>query len=264
MGAGFRGTRPAFFGSGAGKNFLLTLFRRPGHIGPKLSHSIKSLTSSSVRTGRPPGGPARHVIMQFGHYRYAATVTILLAAALIAIGFLLVDNGRLRQMLRDPAAFVAAQQTGSEVPPLQAADVTGGICRLSYGPGEPATLLCWLTMRSSRGKDNIPFWNELAHRFAGRNVRVIGMCTGEPDEVRGYAAAQGVAFPVIAAGDPYIVEAYGGTVVPQTLLISPTGQVAGRWPGVAGSTQQAEIEARAAEAGKLEQKTPETPENAIP
>ena len=67
------------------------------------------------------------------------------------------------------------------------------------------------------------------------------MCVGTPGEAREFVSAHGLEFPVICAGDPYILRSYKGNVIPQTVLISPEGTVIGAWPGTLEKDQEGKI-----------------------
>jgi peroxiredoxin len=173
--------------------------------------------------------------------------TYILVAIIVIMGveivYLVVQNNRLRAIIEDPKKYFKALSQNDVVPSITAQDIEGNDVSLRYSTEAPHTLLFWFSPGCSVCEDNIGVWNGIYREFGSENLRILGMCAGTPEEAREYVAVNGVEFPVISAGDRYIMETYKGNVLPQTVAISPVGAVLGVWPGVLSRTQEDEIAA---------------------
>lgn len=145
--------------------------------------------------------------------------------------YLIIQNRRLQAMLDDPMQYLQTLQPEQVVPAIRGLDVNGVDVSLQYGPGQPHTLLTWFSAGCGACKGNFGYWNEVHGKLESRGVRMIGFCSGTLEEARQVVAEYGIAYAVISVTDRFLVDAYKGNLLPQTVLIDPNGQVTQVWPG---------------------------------
>jgi len=161
------------------------------------------------------------------------TVILLIIIALMGteIIYLVYQNRKLQSMVGDPTSYFKTLKPDQSVPSIRARDIEGKDISFRYSPAEPYTLLLWFSAACEACRTNFEFWNELYDGRIDSRIRFAGFCSGTPDESRQIASEQNIRFPVLSISDPSMVEAFGGNILPQTILISPEGKVLNSWPG---------------------------------
>jgi len=157
------------------------------------------------------------------------TIAIFLMGA--EIGYLIYQNQKLRAVIANPDAYYRTLQRGETVPAVRTQTVDGQDLELQYSPDGPYTCLFWFSSSCESCTDNFAFWNTLYSDFAAAGIRFVGMCACEPEEARALQRSLGLNFPIVSATDQVIIDAYQGHLLPQTVLISPTGTIEHIWPG---------------------------------
>jgi peroxiredoxin len=172
-------------------------------------------------------------------------LTVILAVIIVLMGveiaYLVIQNRRLQVMIEDPRQYFKTLKKGEEVPSLRGQDIFGENVSYRYSEDEEHTLLFWFSPTCSPCEDNHEFWNELYDQYHEQGVRFLGMCACESGEARDAATNSGFEFTIMSASDPFIVDAYKGNVLPQTVHVSPTGKILDVWPGALTSQQKNEI-----------------------
>lgn len=172
-------------------------------------------------------------------------LTYLLLAIIVLMGieiiYLVIQNHRLRRILEDPKQYFRTVSRDEIVPSFNAADIDGNDVSVRYAPGEPHTLLFWFGPTCDACEDNIAFWKSIYETYHSDRLRILAMFAGTPAEARDYVDEHGIEFSVVCASNRFIVDAYKGHVLPQTVLIDPAGAIRGSWPGVLGKEREGEV-----------------------
>lgn len=159
----------------------------------------------------------------------------------IEIVYITIQNQKLKSILNDPKRYFNTLTKEDVVPSITAVDINGEEINLRYSLEAPPTLLFWFSPGCSVCEGNFEFWNRIFMESDEEHIRCLGMCIGTPEEAKDFCDENGLAFPVICVSDAYILESYKGNVIPQTVLISPTGTVLGAWPGLLEKEQEGKI-----------------------
>lgn len=174
--------------------------------------------------------------------------TAVLLAIIVLMGFeivyLMYQNHRLKAIIDDPKQYFKTLTMNDAVPSITAFDIEGNDVSLRYAPDAPASVLFWFAPTCPSCEDNIEFWKDVYASSRSERLRFLGMCAGRPDEVSAFVAEHGIDFPVMCVTDQYIMEAYKGNVLPQTVLISPEGAILGVWPGALDEAGREQVMAR--------------------
>lgn len=177
-------------------------------------------------------------------------VNWLLVAIVVVMGaeiiYLIVQNRKLQAMLDDPLQYLQTLQPEQTVPAIRGADISGAEFSLQYGVDQPHTLLTWFSAGCGACKGNFGYWNEIHQRMAGQGIRMIGFCAGTIEEARQMVGEYSIPYPVVSVTDQFLVDAYKGNLLPQTVLIAPNGQVTQVWPGELTVSLKEQIEGRLA------------------
>jgi peroxiredoxin len=188
----------------------------------------------------PPGKANRFFCIERNNIQMAFTLsrdrwTIILIVIILIMGFeifyLVYQNHKLRSIINDPKRYFKTLTNDDTVPAITAPDIDGNDFSLDYSKTAPHTLLYWFSSTCSSCEENIDFWNTIFRTYSSDKLRNAGMFVGSADEAREFVSKNGIEFPVLCAGQPYIVETYKGNVLPQTVFISPEGIILGVWPG---------------------------------
>lgn len=147
------------------------------------------------------------------------------------IGVLMHQNSQLRSMVENPMKKYQSLKQNQTVPPFRGTDTEGNAITVEYSDSEPYTLILWFSASCPSCEDNLHFWNLLYADYDSDDFRMIGVCNDDPEEARATAEEYGLEFPIIVLDDKSIVQRYGATALPLTMLISPKGTVVRVWPG---------------------------------
>ncbi len=165
-------------------------------------------------------------------------LVVLMGAEII---YLIIQNRNLKAIINDPRQYFKTLAEEDVVPSFSAQDINGNDVNLRYHEKAPITLLFWFAPGCSSCTDNLEFWNYLYEKYSGGNYRFLGLWAGLPEEAGPVIELYDILYPVMCADDPYIVEVYKGNVLPQTVIISPTGVILGAWAGALEAEQEEEI-----------------------
>ena len=184
--------------------------------------------------------------MSFNLTRDRWTVVLLVIIMLMGleIMYLAYQNRKLHAIIEDPKQVFKTLSADDTVPSIAAYDLEGRDVSLYYGAGEPPSVVFWFAPSCPSCEDNIGFWKEIYAKYRADSVRFLGLCPGLPSEANAFVAEHEIEFPVMCVTDPYIMDAYQGNVLPQTVLISPEGTILAVWPGALDNGGRAEVLAR--------------------
>jgi peroxiredoxin len=182
--------------------------------------------------------------------------TVILIVVVILMGieilYLMYQNHQLKSLIQDPKKYFKTLKPEETVPAFTAYDADGNDVSIRYSPEAPRTLLFWFAPGCESCEGNIDFWNEIYDKYKDSpSMRYLGLCAGTPDEAREFIDTYRIQFPVICVTDKFIVEAYEGHVLPQTVLISPEGKIIKVWPGALEKNKEDEILSYLAESKSL-------------
>ena len=166
-------------------------------------------------------------------------IILLMGAEII---YLTYQNRQLKAMLDDPSRFFEKTlQAGDSVPAVRAEDINGNEFSLTYSETAPYTLILWFSPTCSSCEDNIGLWNDIYRAHVPEKLRIVGFCACAAAEGREAATANALQFPVLAVTEQSIVDMYKGNLLPQTVLIAPSGQIIQVWPGALLDRQKNEV-----------------------
>ena len=162
-------------------------------------------------------------------------LTIVLIIVILAMGFEIVylvqQNRKLSALLENPGGSFPLLERSDIVPPLTATDINGQPLEITYTPGSPHTVLLWFSPTCHSCEENLEFWKGMYTTFKSDRVRFLGLCDVSVDEAQAFAQQHQLTFPIVNVTDDRMIELYKGRVMPQTVLISPTGEIIDSWPG---------------------------------
>ena len=166
-------------------------------------------------------------------------IVILIMGAEIV--YLIMQNRELRSMIENRDEHLEILSENDTVPPFSAHDVHGNAINIDYSPNAPYTMLFWISPDCSVCKDNLPFYNRLYNDFSNKSIRYIALCDADAEQALEYKNEFGLAFPVISPVSPEILDSYEGDILPQTMLISPRGEIIKIWPGSLANVREDQI-----------------------
>jgi peroxiredoxin len=119
---------------------------------------------------------------------------------------------------------------GAPAPDFTLKDAFGKEFKLSEFK-DKIVVLEWLNQDCpvSRGAHQKKVMQEVYRKYAGKGVVWLGMCStaGEkPDRNRVYAAAQGLAYPILHDADGKVGHAYQAKTTPHLFIVDKTGKLA--------------------------------------
>ena len=159
----------------------------------------------------------------------------------VEIVYLVYQNQQLQSIIKDPTKYFTTVAEKQTVPSITVLDIDGNDIYLRYSPEGPFTVLFWFSPGCSVCDQNYPFWEKIYTETPHDRIRFYGMCVGYPDEAEAYVREHDLPFPVVSVTEPFILEQYGGNLLPQTMLIAPEGIVLDSWPGLLEKDQEDKI-----------------------
>ena len=161
---------------------------------------------------------------------YVLVVVIILMG--VEILYLARQNRRLAGIIKDPKQYFQTLSEDDTVPSFTAQTIDGNDLSVRYSQDEPYRVFLWFGPSCDYCEANIEFWKRVHDEFESGEIRVLGMFAGSTGEAKEYVAAHDLGFPVVCADNRYIVDVYKGHVLPQTVLVDPTGTIRGAWAGI--------------------------------
>lgn len=157
--------------------------------------------------------------------------TAVLAIAALAAAFLIVvlswQNRALRRERRDLEARVRQPYPGMFVPSLTAAGIDGAPIGIATAATDLQVLYFFFPGCPHCAASSSTV-NALAERLAretGGEVPMIGVGNAGPDDLRAYAEAQKLAFPIASLAELRTLALFRATAVPLVLVVDRNGRV---------------------------------------
>jgi peroxiredoxin len=155
----------------------------------------------------------------------------LVVAMSVEILYLIDQNRQLRRLIAEPRHYYEVLKQDDAVPPFSAPDLNGNTANVQYGSSQPHRVLMWFSAACPACEENLQFWNNLYLDHDSDRIRLLGVCMDDSIEAEMLADEHGLEFPILILEDLSLVEAYKGSMLPQTVLVSPEGAVLGVWRG---------------------------------
>jgi peroxiredoxin len=197
----------------------------------------------SVLNAESSDAPAPNYSSSHGGRVARSTYLVLLLLLTVSVGLNVLLAHRVHQLgVATIGQFLQAQlQVGAFVPPIAAKGLDGQSEKITYGDSDRPTVLYIFTPQCgwcTRNMDNL----KALLRAKGQDNRFIGVSLS-PIGLAEYLRTHQLTIPVLTGLSSDTISAYklGGT--PQTLVISPKGQILQNWRGAWTNKQQSEIEA---------------------
>jgi thiol-disulfide isomerase/thioredoxin len=115
---------------------------------------------------------------------------------------------------------------GKQIPQFDLANVAGGSIKNSDLKGKVTIIDFWATWCEPCLVE-IPRYNELRQKYAGKNVEIVGVTiqSGTLEEIKPKVEEFQMEYPVVV-GDDQVVEGFGGVIgYPTTFLVSKDGTI---------------------------------------
>lgn len=132
-----------------------------------------------------------------------------------------------------PVAMIGQQapKTGNAAPDFRLADLTGKEFRSSQLKGSVVVLDLWATW-CEPCIENIPMFNRLHEKYAGRSLKVVGIAvqSGWAQDIKPHVAKLGIKYLVLVGNDK-VMEQYVTVGFPTTYLIGPDGRIVKKYMG---------------------------------
>ncbi len=130
------------------------------------------------------------------------------------------------------AYFYFAEKT-RQLPELELTLINGDKLNLSELTGKPALLNFWATTCTPCRKE-MPDLARLYRDYSAQGVRVVGiaMAYDRPDQVIAFQQKYQIPYTLALDLDSIAAKAFDVVAIPETILISPRGQIAYRHSGV--------------------------------
>jgi peroxiredoxin len=114
-------------------------------------------------------------------------------------------------------------ETGKTAPDFELQDETGKVWKLSSLKGRVVMINFWATW-CKPCRDEMPSMEVLNKRLAGKPFQMLSIIFNDDhDLAASFARRQGATFPVLAAADQKLTQAYMITGVPETFLVDADG-----------------------------------------
>ena len=94
-------------------------------------------------------------------------------------------------------------------------------------PPQPRKAVVVHFFDKSHGSDTLKALNRLQKRFAGKSVQMLAVCAddGNPTALAEWVESQKLTFPVLRDGHGVVVDRYGITELPVTIVVDEHGRV---------------------------------------
>lgn len=164
------------------------------------------------------------------------------AVLLIVNVIVLKQNWDLKAFIKERSRRPPDLHIGAVLPPLTGTDTNDEEITISYGQGQPKTILLSFAPNCDGCDANMPNWQALLGGVDRTSFRVFAVAL-LPEGVEEYAKKHNLtSIPVInnVARESRI--AYNLRITPQTILIDPEGRVEKIWTGALRGEKQTEVE----------------------
>jgi thiol-disulfide isomerase/thioredoxin len=161
--------------------------------------------------------------MSMGNFRSAGL------AALFATAFLAWAASSLRPLFRSMSASTA----DSKAPSWELRDLEGRQVKSSDFAGKVLILDFWATW-CAPCRNEIPGFIELQKEYGDRGLVVVGVSLDEegPAVIKRFMKELGINYPIVL-GEVGLMQDFGGTAIPTTVIIDRRGNIVARHVGFA-------------------------------
>jgi hypothetical protein len=181
-------------------------------------------------------------IRPLGGRRERLGTAILVSMLVISVALNVLLAHRVRQLPGNQNAALAERllRVGSVVPPITAKILGGGNETISYSPNEHPTIIYVFTPQCIWCQRNLDNLKTLIKERRGE-YRFIGISLTD-EGVEKYVAEKGLDIPIYSGLSAEARTAYKLGSTPETIAVSPQGQVVQVWGGAYVGEQKSQVE----------------------
>jgi len=163
------------------------------------------------------------------------TGLLVLACAGLSVEVVLLarKNRELRQHIKrvETQRTAARVETGEIVAPFSLVDEFGHKTEVSFGPGQPRSLLLFFATGCDACEHIYPIWNDLSADTRTSDWRILPIRVDEPGDTSGAGDSQ-LSLAAFTLSDDAPTALLKVTTVPTTLMLDRNGHVERAWTGI--------------------------------
>lgn len=177
--------------------------------------------------------------------KYEISLTTMLVALLLIVGLLSLNIALIYQSRKVKAAVYNGEMSlslGKKMLPISGIDYEGQKRIFAWEQDNRRTLLLVFSPKCGACIENIPNWKAILHQIDESKFRVI-IISSFSDKAKEFVDRYELGnFPTIIEPNPKIFVEYLLHLTPQTILISPSGEIEKVWLGSIQDDQKESVE----------------------
>ena len=172
---------------------------------------------------------------------WAIILIVLVVVMGVEILLLVNENRKLKNALKRPRGPVKILNPDEKVPSLLGINLEGEELKVEY-PSSKRTILFWFSSACPSCEHNLDFWKEIFQKHKSKNLRFFGVTHSQEEKTEKFVKKFQLEFPILIVSDFSLLDQYKVEVIPQTMIIDPSGVVQKVWPGPLSENYTEEIE----------------------
>jgi peroxiredoxin len=176
---------------------------------------------------------------------YFSGLIVIIVILMIQNFFLVRKNDALLRKLESAKASLSERSMlskGDTVYAFRALGLDGERVLIDPRNKKGKTLLFMFSTRCPFCAKNVEHWNRIVKQTAGMQIQILGISIDSLERTGEFISRHGALFPPFSiVNDTTIFRRLRLELVPQTLLLDPTGRVLHVWGGLLNDTQSKEV-----------------------